>query len=126
MKTGVYSLLFISILFVFGCGNTPSNMANNTNTVFNTAPANTPHVIPPANTNSNSNTNAAPKTATTPGNTSTDQIKKQPKPGATATPGIPDPETMRKLMGQPQVNVKAPASNGPIMKSNQKLGSRIQ
>lgn len=129
MKTSLYSLLFVSILFVCGCGNTPNNTANNTNAVANALPANTPQVVvPTANTNSNteSNANAAPKTAATPGIPSAEQIKKQPKPGATATPGIPDEETMRKLMGQPPVNINAPASNAPMMKTNRKLGGKIQ
>jgi hypothetical protein len=45
------------------------------------------------------------------------------KPGATPTPGIPDPETLRRQMGQPATNVNAAPSTGgdiQMMKSKKR------
>ncbi len=58
-----------------------------------------------------------------PGIPSAEALKKGFKPGKTQTPGIPDPETIRKQMGLPVTNVNAPAkpaANVSMMKSTKK------
>ena len=122
MKLYVFLTTIVVSAFSFGCGSAPSNSAANAGANANTAvikldPANMPEGlkgeqiqpsanstpgIPPTMTN-------LPKGATpTPGIPDPETLKKGLKPGVTPTPGIPSPEELRKAMGQP-----APSSNTP-------------
>ncbi len=71
-----------------------------------------------------------PKGATpTPGIPDPATLKKPMKPGVTPTPGIPDAATLRKAMGQPPTNVNAPLPSGnqmTIKKDANKLPKKPQ
>ena len=112
-------LIAAAALLAFGCGNSDAGISNNAVPPVNTAPANTPQVTaPPENYSAASNANASVKT---PGIPTAEEINKPFKPRATPTPGIPNDEKMRKLMGRPEVNVNVSAT-----KTGRKLGAKTQ
>ena len=123
------SKIYITALFVtytlacFGCGGSaPANANANSNTNHTTTldPANLPpglsaSPVPPSSNSTPgipANLTQLPKGATpTPGIPDPATIKKGFKPGATPTPGIPSPEEIRRQMNNPgSINIP-PAGN---------------
>lgn len=138
-------VITVAIAAGFGCGaSAPSNSNSNSNTNTNNRPVEIK--VDPANMPAGLSTtplpmpangkmpegisvNAAtplPRGTNIPGIPTAEELKKGIKKGTTPTPGIPDPETIRKQMGLPAVNINVP-SKGPIMmKGNRKLGGKPQ
>ena len=141
-----FSILITVLLFTalsFGCSSvTPANSATNAMANANAAvkidPANMPAGLSTAPVQPSGNSTPGippvianlPKGATpTPGIPDPATLKKPMKPGVTPTPGIPDAATLRKAMGQPPTNVNAPLPSGnqmTIKKDANKLPKKPQ
>lgn len=108
MRSLVYLLGFSLAVGTIGCGTTETTnsnrAANNTsaNRIQNVDPNNLPPGLsasPVVPVNSvNAVNSAAPGATPTPGIPDPKTIGKPVKPGATPTPGIPDPATLKKQM----------------------------
>ncbi|MEO7538600.1 MAG: hypothetical protein ABIV21_01100 [Pyrinomonadaceae bacterium] len=122
--------LLVAALSLLGCGGAVENSNSNSN--VNRSIVLDPANMPPGLSASPLPVNGSPipgiptngaqlprGTTPTPGIPNPQELKKGMKKGATPTPGIPDPETLRKAMGQPPSNAGAnkPAANVPMMKS---------
>ena len=126
------AILLIAASFILACGspqtntntNTKANIAVNNSNIppeFSTTP------IPPSPNSTvgipaNVAGNVAPGATPTPGIPDPKLVNKKVKPGATPTPGIPDPETIRRQMQgleTPNQNANpnlAPPGGGMMMK----------
>ena len=133
MKLSLIATAFGLSLMAMGCGSTATTNVNanvsttNVNAAVKLDPANMPDGLKPeaiqpsgaATPGIPANVTNLPKGATpTPGIPDPATIKKGMKPGATPTPGIPSPEELRKMMGQPAGNVNKPAQSDQMMMKN--------
>ena len=133
LKFCVVAAALLVLAISFACGSsgpansaTNSAAANSSNTV-KMDPANMPEGLspnlPPASNGSPTpgipaNLGPLPKGATpTPGIPDPATLKKGLKPGLTPTPGIPSPEELRKQMGMKPANVNTP-TGAPMMKKD--------
>ncbi len=120
-------LLLATTFTVFtACGTTPEPNANVANTAgigaVNLNAANLPPGISnnPVIFNGNmpaSNTPGQPGATPTPGIPDPANVNVKPKPGATPTPGIPSPDEIRRQMNR-VVNTMPPANGSTVRSSN--------
>ena len=134
MKLFLLTIALLYTILVIACGssapaNAGSNANTNSNAVIKIDPANMPDGLKPEPIQPSANSTPGippvianvPKGATpTPGIPDPASLKKGLKPGVTPTPGIPSPEEIRKALGQKptNVNVPPPASDQMMMKKN--------
>ncbi len=124
----IFSLaLLLSITFIVftACGTTPEPNTNNANAAgIGTVSLNAANLPPgisnnPVIFNGNlpaSNTPGQPGATPTPGIPDPANVNVKPKPGATPTPGIPSPEEIKRQMNR-VVNSMPPA-NGTVTQGN--------